>query len=123
MIRIDRLNENKIEIEDLIFLFAELSDDNLTTTHRTGGQNWREVKLNMTDIERCLASKGIRVKKVELVDYNEIAEMSTVKVEYENYNQEKFKEFLDLFTSQLNTAYETDKIDRDIDISYGSTAM
>lgn len=86
------------------------------------GQNWREVKLNMTDIERCLASKGIKVKKVEL-DYNEIAEMSTVKVEYENYNQEKFKEFLDLFTSQLNIAHETDKIDRDIDISYGGSAM
>lgn len=86
------------------------------------GQNWREVKLNMTDIERCLASKGIKVKEVEL-DYNEISENSTVRVEYENYNYDKFKEFLDLFQSQLHTAYETDKINRDIDISYGSEAM
>lgn len=36
MIRINRLNENKLEIEDLIILFAELSDDDLITNHRTG---------------------------------------------------------------------------------------
>lgn len=86
------------------------------------GQNGREVKLNMTDIERCLTSKGIKVKKVEL-DYNEILETSTIRVEYENYNYDKFKEFLDLFQSQLHTAYETDKINHDIDISYGSKAI
>jgi hypothetical protein len=86
------------------------------------GQNQREVKINIIDIERCLASKGIRVTKVHL-EYNDISEMSSIDIQYDGYEYNKFKEFLDLFMSQLNIAHETDKIDRDIDISYGSTQM
>lgn len=138
---IEKLSVIISEMEDIISAKERLTDYNFgisltnvlkvqLTPKETGSddynfiidQNWGRIKLNITDIERCLASKGIKIKKVEQ-DYIEISENSSIKVEYENFNYEKFKEFLDIFTSQLNAAHENEVIDRDIDISYGPTAM
>jgi len=82
------------------------------------GQEWREVKLNMSDIERFFNSKGIAIANSNIED-NEGWDQSTVVLTLNNpITNTIFSEFRTLFEQ------EYDKIDRDINLRLrGSTTI
>lgn len=74
------------------------------------GQDWREVKLNISEIERFFNSKGITIAS-SMIDDNESYQQSSVEIAFNKpIANDIFNEFRRLFED------EYEKIDRNINV-------
>ncbi len=93
-----------------------------------GGQKWREIFINITDVERYLKSKSIDIKKTDN-KYEEYAETSSVQLDTTEISPDIRTELKSMFDSEAKSKtidridYNSDRvsggIDRSVEISVG----
>jgi hypothetical protein len=80
------------------------------------GQNWREIQLNISDIEKFFKSNGLNLIKKWLDDdnYVEISETCASYFKFDKFDNRIFAEFIQKFNSE----FEEKEIDRNIVAEY-----
>jgi hypothetical protein len=80
------------------------------------GQNWREIQLNISDIEKFFKSNGLNLIKKWLDDdnYVEISETCASYSKFDKFDNRIFAEFIQKFNSE----FEEKEIDRNIVAEY-----
>jgi len=80
------------------------------------GQNWREIQLNISDIEKFFKSNGLNLIKKWLDDdnYIEISETCASYFKFDKFDNRIFAEFIQKFNSE----FEEKEIDRNIVAEY-----
>jgi hypothetical protein len=86
------------------------------------GQEWREIKLNITEITRFFNKNGIKVIKVDDTDYNEISEQSSVTISFDKSDNVVFADFIQRFEREKKQMEDSGDLDRpfEISISHGT---
>ena len=86
------------------------------------GQEWREIKLNITEITRFFNKNGIKVIKVDDTDYNEISEQSSVTISFDKSDNVVFADFRQRFEREKRQMEDSGDLDRpfEISISHGT---
>jgi hypothetical protein len=86
------------------------------------GQEWREIKLNITEITRFFNKNGIKVIKVDDTDYNEISEQSSVTISFDKSDNVVFADFRQRFEREKKQMEDSGDLDRpfEISISHGT---
>jgi hypothetical protein len=83
------------------------------------GQDWREIKLNITEITRFFNKNGIKVIKVDDTDYNEISEKSSVTIYFDKVDNVVFGDFRQRFEREKKQMEDSGELDRPFEISFG----
>jgi hypothetical protein len=83
------------------------------------GQDWREIKLNITEITRFFNKNGIKVIKVDDTDYNEISEQSSVTIYFDKADNVVFGDFRQRFEREKKQMEDSGELDRPFEISFG----
>jgi len=81
------------------------------------GQEWREIKLNITEITRFFGKHGIKVIKVDDTDYNEISEQSSVTIYLDKEDGVERDEFSQKFYSEKTQMQSQGELDREFEMS------
>ena len=81
------------------------------------GQEWREIKLNITEITRFFGKHGIKVIKVDDTDYNEISEQSSVTIYLDKEDGVARDEFSQKFYSEKTQMESQGELDREFEMS------
>ena len=81
------------------------------------GQEWREIKLNITEITRFFGKHGIKVIKVDDTDYNEISEQSSVTIYLDKEDGVARDEFSQKFYSEKTQMQSQGELDREFEMS------
>lgn len=136
---ISKLKTITEDIEDVISASERLSDyyfqmsikDNLTiemipkvvkndTYNFILGQNWREVQLNLVDIEKFFRSNGINlIKKWQDDDnYVEVSETCASYFKFDKFDNTVFAEFIQKFNNEFATKADNDELDREVVAEY-----
>lgn len=136
---ISKLKTITEDIEDVISASERLSEyyfqmsikDNLTiemipkvvkndTYNFILGQNWREVQLNLVDIEKFFSSNGINlIKKWQDDDnYVEVSETCASYFKFDKFDNTVFAEFIQKFNNEFTTKADNDELDREIVAEY-----
>jgi hypothetical protein len=136
---ISKLKTITEDIEDVISASERLSDyyfqmsikDNLTiemipkvikndTYNFILGQNWREVQLNLVDIEKFFSSNGINlIKKWQDDDnYVEVSETCASYFKFDKFDNTVFAEFIQKFNNEFATKADNDELDREVVAEY-----
>lgn len=136
---ISKLKTITEDIEDVISASERLSDyyfqmsikDNLiiemipkvvknATYNFILGQNWREVQLNLVDIEKFFSSSGINlIKKWQDDDnYVEVSETCASYFKFDKFDNGVFAEFIQKFNNEFATKADNDELDREIVAEY-----
>lgn len=136
---INKLKTITDEIEDVISATERLSDyyfqmsikDNLiiemipkvvenNTYNFIIGQDWREIKLNLVDIEKFFSSNGINlIKKWQDDDnYVEVTETCASYFKFDKFDNTVFAEFIQKFSNEFTTKSDNDELDREIVAEY-----
>lgn len=136
---ISKLKTITEDIEDIISASERLSDyyfqmsikDNLIiemipkvvkndTYNFILGQNWREVQLNLVDIERFFSSNGLNlIKKWQDDDnYVEVSETCASYFKFDKFDNTVFDEFIQKFDNEFTTKADNDELDREIVAEY-----
>lgn len=87
------------------------------------GQEWREIKLNITEITRFFNKNGIKVIKVDDTDYNEISEQSSVTISFDKSDNVVFSDFRQRFEREKKQMEDSGEIDRPFEISISHTTL
>lgn len=82
-------------------------------------QEWREIKLNITEITRFFNKNGIKVIKVDDTDYNEITEQSSVTIYFDKADNVVFGDFRQRFEREKKQMEDSGELDRPFEISFG----
>jgi len=82
-------------------------------------QEWREIKLNITEITRFFNKNGIKVIKVDDTDYNEITELSSVTIYFDKADNVVFGDFRQRFEREKKQMEDSGELDRPFEISFG----
>ena len=82
-------------------------------------QEWREIKLNITEITRFFNKNGIKVIKVDDTDYNEISEQSSVTIYFDKADNVVFADFRQRFEREKKQMEDSGELDRPFEISFG----
>jgi hypothetical protein len=82
-------------------------------------QEWREIKLNITEITRFFNKNGIKVIKVDDTDYNEITEQSSVTISFDKADNVVFGDFRQRFEREKKQMEDSGELDRPFEISFG----
>ena len=136
---INKLKTITEDIEDVISASERLSDyyfqmsikDNLKiemipkvvkndTYNFILGQNWREVQLNLDDIEKFFSSNGINlIKKWQDDDnYVEVSETCASYFKFDKFDNTVFAEFIQKFNNEFATKADNDELDREVVAEY-----
>lgn len=87
------------------------------------GQEWREIKLNITEITRFFNKNGIKVIKVDDTDYNEISEQSSVTIYFDKTDNVVFGDFIQRFEREKKQMEDSGDLDRPFEISFGGGSL
>jgi hypothetical protein len=86
-------------------------------------QEWREIKLNITEITRFFNKNGIKVIKVDDTDYNEISEQSSVTISFDKSDNVVFGDFRQRFEREKKQMEDSGDLDRPFEISFGGNNL
>jgi hypothetical protein len=86
-------------------------------------QEWREIKLNITEITRFFNKNGIKVIKVDDTDYNEITEQSSVTISFDKADNVVFGDFRQRFEREKKQMEDSGELDRPFQISIGHNKL
>jgi hypothetical protein len=83
-------------------------------------QSWREIQLNLIDIEKFFSSNGINLIKKWLDDNNyiEVSETCASYFKFDKFDDAVFAEFITMFTNETNSKLNSEEIDREIVAEY-----
>lgn len=87
------------------------------------GQDWREIKINITEITRFFNKNGIKVIKVDDSDYNEISEQSSITIHLDKTDTEIYNQFSQMFNGEKAEMEENGELDRPFQISIGHNKL
>lgn len=87
------------------------------------GQDWREIKLNITEITRFFNKNGIKVIKVDDTDYNEISEQSSVTISFDKSDNVVFADFRQRFEREKKQIEDSGDLDREFEISISHATL
>lgn len=80
------------------------------------GQDFREIKIDVTEIARFFGKHGIKVIKVDDSDWNEISEQSSITIYLDKEDDLARDEFSRKFYDEKYEMIETDEIDREFEM-------
>jgi hypothetical protein len=83
------------------------------------GQDWREIKINITEITRFFNKNGIKVIKVDDTDWNEISEQSSITIYLDKIDTEIYNQFSQIFNDEKTQMEEDGDLDRSFEMSIG----
>jgi len=83
------------------------------------GQDWREIKINITEITRFFNKNGIKVIKVDDTDWNEISEQSSITIYLDKIDTEIYNQFSQMFNDEKTQMEEDGDLDRPFEMSIG----
>jgi hypothetical protein len=83
------------------------------------GQDWREIKINITEIARFFNKNGIKVIKVDDTDWNEISEQSSITIYLDKIDTEIYNQFSQMFNDEKTQMEEDGDLDRPFEMSIG----
>jgi hypothetical protein len=83
-------------------------------------QSWREIQLNLVDIEKFFSSNGINLIKKWFDDdsYIEVSEVCASYFKFDKFDDVVFAEFISMFTNETNSKLDSEEIDREIVAEY-----
>ncbi len=83
-------------------------------------QSWREIQLNLIDIEKFFSSNGINLIKKWLDDNNyiEVSGNCASYFKFDKFDDAVFAEFISMFTNETNAKLNSKEIDREIVAEY-----
>lgn len=84
------------------------------------GQNWREIQLNTSEIEKFFKSNDINLIKkwLDNDDYIEISETCASYFKFDKFDNSVFGEFIEKFNNEFTTKADNDELDREIIAEY-----
>jgi hypothetical protein len=88
---------------------------------KTQGQYKREIRINITEIERFFNSKGINISKSYVKDEYESNETTSVIIELNKRDQQSIDEFSSMFRREFEYRTDIDIYDRIEVHGHGST--
>ena len=87
------------------------------------GQNWREIQLDSSEIEKFFRSNDINLIKKWIDDdsYIEITETCASYFKFDKFDNTVFSEFIEKFNNEVNSKLDTGEIDREIVAEYNGS--
>ena len=87
------------------------------------GQDWREIKINITEVTRFFGKHGVKVIKVDDTDWNEISEQSSITIYLDKNTTEASNEFSQIFNSEKSEMEASGDLDREFEMSIGINSI
>ena len=89
------------------------------------GQDWREIKIDVTEITRFFNKNGIKVIKVEDdTNYNEISEQSSVTISFDKSDiAGTYQDFQQKFEIEKKQMEDSGALDKEFDIHFSGNTL